>query len=132
MRPGFGIFNGREKLFLFKNRLSMGRRIMPENQKMAIPENQKPKPHLEVKTFSEDQLYKIKKKNYLKKVLKLLQDRVWLVYYLIFIIFFLGLLALIVIGSKTPPPNKIKQPGMNLIAPATFTLAADVLPLSLG
>ena len=107
---------------------------MPENQKMAIPENQKqqPKPHLEVKTFSEEQLYKIKKKNYFKKVFKYVQERVWLVYYLIFIIFFLGLLALIVIGSKTPPPNKPKQPGMNLIAPANFTLAADVLPLSQG
>ena len=107
---------------------------MPENQKMEIPENQKPqpKPQFEVKTFSEEQLYKIKKKNYVKKASKYLQERVWLVYYLIFILFFLGLLALIVTGQKTPPPNKPKQPGMNLIAPATFTLAEYVLPLSQG
>jgi hypothetical protein len=92
---------------------------MPENQEKAIPEKQKlqEKPQYEVVTFSEDQLYKIKKKNYFKKAFKYLQERVWLIYYLIFIIFFLGLLALIVTGQKTPQ-NKPKQPGMNLITPA--------------
>jgi hypothetical protein len=94
-----------------------------------MPENPKPqpKPEFEVKTFSEDQLYKIKKKNYFKKVFKYLQERIWLVYYFLFIIFFLGFLALIIVGQKTPP-TKPKQQGMNLIAPANIALVTDALP----
>jgi multidrug efflux pump subunit AcrB len=100
---------------------------MPENQKKIILDNMEPqaaRPQFEVKTFSEDQLYKIKKKNYAKKVLKYLQEHVWLIYYGIFILFFLGLLALIVMTPKTPPP-KPKQPSMNLIIPAPVTTNAN-------
>lgn len=106
---------------------------MPENQKKILPDNQtpRPKPQFEVKTFSEDQLYKIKKKNYFKKIFKYLQEHVWLFYYLVFIIFFLGLLALIVTNPKSPPPKQ-KQTSMNIIAPVGVALVTDVPPLSLG
>lgn len=98
---------------------------MPENQKKTIQGHEEPqaKPQFEVKTFSEEQLYKIKKKNYFRKVFKYLQEHIWLIYYFIFVILFLGLLSLIVTGQKTPPPNRLKQPGMNLIAPGNASIA---------
>jgi hypothetical protein len=101
---------------------------MPENQKKTIPghEEAQAKPQFEVKTFSEEQLYKIKKKNYFRKAFKYLQEHIWLIYYVIFVLFFLGLLSLIVMGQKTPPPNRLKQPGINSIAPGNATIAEAV------
>jgi hypothetical protein len=105
---------------------------MPENQKKTLPgyEESPVKPQFEVKTFSEEQLYKIKKKNYFRKAVKYLREHIWLIYYFIFVLFFLGLLSLIVMGQKTPPPNRLKQPGINLIAPGNGTISEAVLPLN--
>jgi hypothetical protein len=82
-------------------------------EKPAQPE----KPQFEVVTFSEEQLYKYKKKSYVRKALRYCQEHRWAVLYVLFLIFFLALLALTIREWRPDQPKKARQPSM-LLTPA--------------
>jgi hypothetical protein len=87
---------------------------MQETPKTPIPEKQAQpgKPQYEVVTFSEEQLYKIKKKSYVRKALRYFQEHQGAVLYILFMLIFLAMLAILIHEINPGQPKKTRQPSM--------------------